>query len=110
MEEHDDESSATMIMPVNHTKSSTPNKFGSSNYYSPAKLLILEGDITLLREDIHILQTEVAQLKAQLIASQQANAKLQSNTTEFETRLSKLEGMASKCIQINRYRTNGWVC
>jgi hypothetical protein len=110
MEEHDDESSATMIMPVNHTKSNTPNKFGSSNYYSPARLLILEGDISLLREDIHILQTEVAELKTQLIAAEKTNAKIKSSTTEFETRLSKLEGMATKCIHINRYRANVRVC
>ena len=109
MEEHDDESSATMIMPVNHTKGNTPNKFGSSNYFSPAKLVILEGDISLLRDDIHILQTEVAQLKEQLMALEGSCAKKINHSDEFENRLTKLEEMACKCKSVSRCRTDVWV-
>jgi len=102
MEEHEDDEQ-TMIFPNSILKQSHANKFGSSTMYSPAKMIIIDGDISLLRDDLHTLQKEVASLRQrleQIESLKLLEASISQIFSQCKARLDKLESMAQNCINL----------
>ena len=102
MEEHEDDE-PTMKFPNSILKSNHANKFGTSTMYSPAKMIIIDGDISLLRDDVHSLQKEVASLRQrleQIESLKLLQASISQISNQCNVRLDKLETMAQNCINI----------